>query len=110
MLEITYKGDLYIYEPDIAVEPGEVQKIFHEVYIQERDIQGDKVGQKKYICNMPMSPYCHVATKAFKMWIECGMPDKKELNIGSNAYNNDIIDYYDKWLDNKIDAAILGST
>ena len=100
-MQHVYKGDIYLYEPEID-EDEDNRKIFHFVYELERDIQGDRFGPKKQVGWMPMSPYSSPSYKEFKMWIECGMPSKKDMGLRGNAQNGDIEKYYDSYISNII--------
>jgi len=98
MDNIEYKG--YIYRP-FNDDEEDVVKIFHNVIMIKNGVEID--------CNnIPASPYCHIAETTFKMWVDCGMPNKEKLGFNANVYNKDIKNYYDKWLDDRIDEAILG--
>ena len=105
-MQHTYKGDIYSYEPWEDREDDNI-KIFHDVYLIDRDIQGDRIGRTVQR-SMPMSPYSTPSFDEFVMWIECGMPTSKEMGLGGNARKGDIKEYYTKWLDDKIDQVILG--
>ena len=103
-MQHTYKGNTYSYEPWDDVEPEENSKRFHDVFLIE-------VHGKTALPEMPMSPYEYVTHDVFKMWIQSGMPTKKDMGLKGNARSKDIEDYYWKIIDNKIDRMlILGET
>lgn len=97
-----YLGNMYTYEPWKDIEEDNV-KIFHDVYLIDRDMEGVYHGKIK-VTSMPMSPYCHVDMKIFRMWIDCGMPTSKEMGLIGNAQCEDIEKYYH----DKIDRILLG--
>jgi hypothetical protein len=101
---IVYKD--YSYEPDHEND-GDVVKTYHDVYQLDVDSMGTKHGKKR-ICSMPLGPYDSVNFRLFQMWVDCGMPTREQIKSKGNATAKDIIAYYDKWIDDKIDSYIFG--
>lgn len=89
----------YTYAPELEREEHNV-KIFHDVYSSDG----------KQAVGMPMSPYCKVDPLTFTLWVECGRPTREDMGLSHNANCEDVRNYYNKWLDNKIDQEILGVT
>jgi len=109
-MQYTYKGNTYSYEPWDDIEPEENSKRFHDVYLIDSNFIDNDKG-RTCLPEMPMSPYETVTLDVFKMWIQSGMPTKKDMGLKGNARNKDIEEYYWKMIDNKIDRMlILGET
>lgn len=65
--EFTYKGKKVRYE---GMECGddEVNKTCHSVFIDGKEYRLD------------FSPYATATQKDIELWIDCGMPNRKDLN------------------------------
>ena len=95
-----YKG--YTYDPWEDREEDNL-KVFHEVYATSPD--GKQEVESR---SMPLSPYANPSEEHFRMWIDCGQPSAKDMGLNGNAYCQDIVKYYNQWLDNEIDKQIFG--
>ena len=81
----------------------DVSKIFHDVYFRDSDLLLE-------VNSVPMSPYNFLTLEAFTKWIDCGLPGRQDMGLSGNCNNLDIYNYYNKWLDDKIDQELLGVT
>ena len=94
-----YRGWKYDYMDDI--EPEENCKRFHQLWSAVPDLPGEYI----YEGFIPLSPYVGMSESLFKRWIEMGKPTRKEMGGHHIEHHTD---YYNMYVDKKLDKILLG--